>query len=631
MSGIAIAAILFLAVIGYGAMLFKALRIREFESPWTAYGLCFAAGFGLIGWLVFTIGITGHLSTTLLWGFTGLGLLGLWAMQGHSYASQTAEPTTIVHVGLAALLAIIGFFDVMQAMAPPSDADSLAYHFALPKQFIQAGEIFFVPRAIDGAVPLLVQMGYIPALALGGEQALTFWVMSSSWALYILVYGLARTRMSVAWSLAVTIAVATTPTMIYGSGSGQVEVRIALFVLLAAWAAARAIKTKHMRYLILCGIAAGLYGGSKYVGLVFMASTGVVILMQPKWFRVGLVYSAVAVIAAGQWYLWNYLHTGDPIFPVLFPLIGISDPAIWDMAHHRLLKDVFFAAETPIPITPIGLLSYPFIATFFPPHNLDAGRAGLGPFMVLLLPFVLVVIASRKLQWQWNRMTIWSAIVIGFVALWFFVGSPQRIRHLLPIWPLALLLMFFATQKCAKAWNVQPAMGVIIAAVLCIQVGGSVLFGIKFLDVAMGRISPAEFRENTISHFAPVPWLNANLDQNNRVLTTERLHLYDLDVPVFFAQDVAQALIPIHPSLGTETLVQSMTKQNITHVVVYTLPSPENTKYPEPFSYLVKRQCLKKIHAGPSTAIASRTLAGQKSTLQFHVLQFMPYSCLPDS
>lgn len=610
-------------------MLFKAFRIRAFESQWAAYGLCFAAGFGLIGWLIFTIGITANLSTIFLWGLVGLGLLGLWAARDHTYKPTTTEPTTVVHIGLAILLAIVGFFDVMQAMAPPSDADSLAYHFALPKQFIQAGEIFFVPRAIDGAVPLLVQMGYVPALALGGEQALTFWVMLSSWALYILVYGLARTHMSAAWSLAVTLAVATTPTVIYGSGSGQVEVRIALFVLLAAWAAAKALKTGLLRYVIICGIAAGLYGASKYVGLIFMTSTAIVIMMQPRWFRAGFIFSVAAVIAGGQWYLWNFLKTGDPVFPMLFPLVGVSDPMIWNADYSQMLKDVFFASETPIPVTPFGFLSYPFIATFNPPFHLDAGRTGLGPFMILLLPFVLAATFSRRTEFKWNNIAVWSAIVIGFFALWFFAGSPQRIRHLLPVWPLALVLMFFAVHHCAKAWKMERAFGIVILGVLVIQVSGAGIFGIKFIDVALGQVTPSEFRENTISHFAPVRWLNENLKPTDKVMTPERQHLFDLKIPSFFAQEFAQAIIPINPEFGSSHMVARMSQQGITHVVAYSNPNAPVIQLQGNYQYLFDQQCIQEIHSGPSNAIASRTLAGQKVALKYHVFEFTPDRCLP--
>ena len=36
---------------------------------------------------------------------------------------------------------IILFFDLIEAPLPPSDADTLAYHFALPKQFLECHEV----------------------------------------------------------------------------------------------------------------------------------------------------------------------------------------------------------------------------------------------------------------------------------------------------------------------------------------------------------------------------------------------------------------------------------------------------------------------------------------------------------
>lgn len=628
--GILVAVLLALSVIGYGALMFKALRIRDLGSPWLVFGLTFAAGYGTMGWLVFTIGAASILSNGVLWALVGVGLSGLITLRGVIPVAATSQ-ITAPQVGLLLMFGVVGVFDVMQALAPPSDADSLAYHFALPKQFLAAGEIFFVPRAIDGAVPLLVQMGYIPALGLGGELALTFWAMLTSWALYILVYGLARTKMSVAWSLTTALAVATTPTVIYGSGSGQVEVRIALFVLLAAWAAVRAIETGQARYLILCGAAVGFYGASKYFGLIFMASTGIVVIMQRRWFRAGAIYSVAAVIAASQWYLWNFLHTGDPVFPMLFPVLGVSDPMIWNADYHQMLKDVFFASETPVPISIFGFMSYPFIATFDPPFHLDAGRTGLGPLMALLMPFALAMAWSRRIPIHWNDAAVWSAIVIGFFALWFFVGSPQRIRHLLPVWPLALILMVYATQCCARDWKAERSTALVIFGVMVIQLGGVAVFGLKFYDIASGRISPTEFRERTISHFAPVPWLNENLDRDDRVMTTERQHLYDLQIPSFFAQEFAQAVIPVNPAFGTDQMIERMVEQRITHVVLYTAPNAQDAPLPGNYEYLKKLGCLQPVHSGSSNAIASRTLAGQSSTLTFHVFGFTPERCRPGS
>ena len=72
---------------------------------------------------------------------------------------------------LAGVLALVLIFDLFEALAPPADADTMAYHFAIPKNFLRAGGIYFIPRVTDGAIPLLLHMTFIPPMALGGELA----------------------------------------------------------------------------------------------------------------------------------------------------------------------------------------------------------------------------------------------------------------------------------------------------------------------------------------------------------------------------------------------------------------------------------------------------------------------------
>ena len=85
----------------------------------------------------------------------------------------------------------------MEGIAPPADADTLAYHFTIPKQFLEAGRIEFIPRALEGAIPLIVQMTYVPALGLGGEMALTLWTMATGWAAAALLFVLCRKHLGV--------------------------------------------------------------------------------------------------------------------------------------------------------------------------------------------------------------------------------------------------------------------------------------------------------------------------------------------------------------------------------------------------------------------------------------------------
>ena len=139
---------------------------------------CFPVGFGFLGWILFFAGLVGFfssfgLSVTLLAGVPGLYLL--YKDQLCSYKIPNFPRLNARLIFPLVLLAASILFDVLEALLPPADADSLAYHFALPKFFLQNEELVFVPRAADGAIPLLTQLTFLPVLGLGGELSMTLW------------------------------------------------------------------------------------------------------------------------------------------------------------------------------------------------------------------------------------------------------------------------------------------------------------------------------------------------------------------------------------------------------------------------------------------------------------------------
>ncbi len=81
-------------------------------------------------------------------------------------------------------------------------------------------------------------------------------------------------------------------------------------------------------------MAAGFYAGAKFTGLPFLLACALPLLLGKAWFRGGLIYGAVALVAGGQWYLWGWVHTGDPVFPSLFAVLGLPDSDIWNATQH---------------------------------------------------------------------------------------------------------------------------------------------------------------------------------------------------------------------------------------------------------------------------------------------------------
>ena len=145
------------AGLGFGAAVLRVLELDQDITPGEHWTLSFAIGLGVLGWLVFPIGVAGLLSAGPLWTLLLAGSLGVFLLREGGVPILKGNPDAIGKALLALLCAAL-FLDFAEALAPPADADSLAYHFNWPKRFITAGEIAFIPQAWTGAVPLLIQM-----------------------------------------------------------------------------------------------------------------------------------------------------------------------------------------------------------------------------------------------------------------------------------------------------------------------------------------------------------------------------------------------------------------------------------------------------------------------------------------
>ncbi len=197
-----------LCCLGLGAAILRLFRITDALSPGERLTWAFAVGFGALGWLLFFLGVAGRFSAGPLLILLVTGACGSVLLRGSAAPSKRVDSPSSFGAAdfvLMAGMAIAVGFNLLEGLAPPADADTLAYHFALPKQFLQAGTLEFVPRAVDGAVPLLVQMTYVPVLGLGGEGALTLWTMVSEWAATALVFVVCRRRLDRRWSLATAL------------------------------------------------------------------------------------------------------------------------------------------------------------------------------------------------------------------------------------------------------------------------------------------------------------------------------------------------------------------------------------------------------------------------------------------
>ncbi len=613
------------AAIGFGAMLLRALGLLQRTTPAEQWTMSFIFGMGLIGWFGFWLGVFGLLKPFYLWAMLIAGLAGLPLL---AMVRPAVPPNRLFHAGLLGLLALVLLLDLIEALPPPTDADTIAYHFALAKLFVNTGGLIFIPRAVDGAVPLLLQMTYVPVLALGGETALTLWTMVSGWSLGLCTYVLARRWLDPTMSLLVALATLTLPTVLYGGGSGQIETRTACFVCACAWALMR-LRTepdKIASWAAAAGFAAGFFVGAKYLGLLFGAASAITLIVTRPRPTAIAAFALASILGGFQWYAWNWHNTGDPLFPLLYRWLP-SDPS-WTAAHDAVFQRDFYPSEQAVPQTLAWLFAYPFWATLSPADQIESGRVGFGPLGLFLLPIALLGAWTERRRILTSPLMVMLLLVGLNYLLWWFTSSSQRLRHLLPLMPLLLILLVIPARRLAG--SVTALRTPLIAAfgvTLAFQIALQSVFTANAIQFLRSGESRQAFLDRVLPDQIPLRDIARLIDPNkSKVMIFDRHIAFYADFPVFLGHVLHAPIVELHPDLvRPASLFAAMENQGITHLLAHESGMEGRLALPA-IQTLLDSGCLRPIRHWSYRTIASRTLPEEGSTKGVRLLALQP-SC----
>jgi 4-amino-4-deoxy-L-arabinose transferase-like glycosyltransferase len=618
------------ASFGSGALLLRLTSTYLSFSYLERLVISFILGIGVIGWSVFYLALTGYLSpNNLIVCLIGLSC-GVIFLRSPPLTALPFKAPDLVGMVLIGAIALIAAYDLFEGLAPPADGDSLAYHFALPKLFLNSGELVPVYQAVEGAIPLLQQMTYLAALGIGGEQAMTLWVMVTGWGAAFTVYIVARRFVGNNWSLAIALIFLSTPAVVYGAGSGQVEVRNSSFVLIAALAIGLARKENLLRFALLAGLAAGFFVASKYTGLVFAASAGTLLLFKKDWFRHCIVFSAAVLVAGSQWYGWNTWNTGDPVFPLLYGRLEYLPTVPWNELIHEIYNDGI--GEKSISTDLFWFIFYPFKATLYPDPSFESLRTGFGPLVLLVLPLSLYGLWHFRDRLQGHILATIGAICLISYSVWFFLGPSLRIRHLLPLYPILLICISVAAIRLIQAkTDFRFALIGAFAITILIHFTGATVFASNYVRYSLLGEGRSSFLNRTVSQFKIVPDINKRLDQNDRLLVSIRQLVYHFTVPVFYANPFTQVEVELHAkATDPKILWRQLKQQKISHMLVQMRFGESNYTYgyDRMVDQLRRKKCLKLEEEYSVTALRSRTIRGLgEYETQFSLVELTPGSC----
>lgn len=532
-----------------GRVLLSLLRLGQQTNRWEHAALATALGAAVLSQVVFYLGWAGWLDRQsvfiLMPAVVWLALLAmehrrfariftLRKRQPASLATPPAEPSPEgVFSGPAWLVWLLAFsFPVLLGgMLPPIEFDVLEYHLQAPKEFYQSGRIEFLPHNVYGNMPLGAEMFALWGMALSGDWwhgGLAGKTVTAVFALLTALglYGAGRRTGGPCRAWAAAVLFLSVPWVVQVSTLGLVDVVLGAYLFFAVWlllepsvtnaGSQTASQPLGWRRALAVGLLAGGAAACKYTGLIFA------VLPLAAWIawrhrrrpttaaRSLAAFAGGVLLAGAGWYLKNAVTAGNPLYPLLYDLLG---GAAWSAEQNARWVRVHRPHDFSLPTLAADV------------WGVLLGSEWLSP---LLIPAALLggIAAYRNRR---LRPLVW--MIIYLLAVW-WLFTHRIDRFWLPCVPLAALLGAFGVCRLADHHpRVVPwGTAFLLAATWIVATssgGGDNRYFVPLDELRTARMAPGVRAINRLADdLAP---------SQAAVLSVGDAAVFDVEIPVVYA------------------------------------------------------------------------------------------------
>lgn len=539
---------------GLGRAVWKML---DFPETPEAHSAAFALGAGLWATALWTLGWAGGLRP---W---PMALLAGAVFTSAFPALRRLRPRPVFDFGSSipralagALIAYALFHAAVVALAPPVDADALAYHLTLPKLYLAQGSTEGISWLPFSRWPHLASVLSALALALGlvNGPALLSWAAAAF--LLAAVYRVARAELGEPEAVLACAVLIVQPVIADFAGTPRVESWWALFNFLAVTAAWRWHSSGKRRALLLAGIFAGLGAAVKLMGVIVLLSLAAwSFLRQGGGFRrragAAALFLGAGFAVVGPWYLKCWIETGNPVWPFFPELLGDRFGAVYMLP--RFLARNHWPADVDLAF----LLQRGAAHLAAPTLLLAAARAcRLFPAWPGFLAFQALLFA------QYAALAGWSYEFWRYCAPWMPAMAMLAAWGAVYLWRSGGLSRVLGS--CLIIFSLAPVLGLR---------HGNELFAVLGLrsTIFPGRPAREVFLERSVPFAAAFGAVNAWYERAGRpkvkiLLLTENCSFY-LDAPYQWGHWFFQGLLPYEELSGAASLDARLKAMQISHIL----------------------------------------------------------------
>ena len=531
-------------------------------------GLCAAA----VMWLGLADALRARWIALLLAAMLAAGArdLAAWARQALAALRTATLPTGArPHLALALLVCGAGwiFFRL-----PPVFFDALVYHVGLPQQYLVRGGLEYLPHSHYSALPANAEMLYTLGLGLSGEmlaQLLSWWI--GMLAALSVAAECASLLPGAGWIG--FAALAGMPVLLFMGAHSGTDHLVALFIFQALMSGRLWKERGEIRWLALTAALLGFAAGTKYTALYHAAPLALLWLGRgagtsaPRALRravLGLAGRAAMVIAigaalAGPWYVRNWLHTGNPVYPAFYSVLGGSD---WSSESARkVAEDVRHGAGRDL--TAAGVLSIPWDLVIHPQRFGALGEAGRG-FWIFLLGAGYALLRRPDLR----RLGVYAAMVLPF-----WLATSLNLRYILPL--LSVVQMLAGVGLAELARRSRPAARLVaLGCAACVAANLWVFLVTEQQVFAPARLLAGAtdrdaYLQEIVTYYPAARKVNAELPQSARLLLVGETRVFYFERPVVAssAYDRAAIVDIVRAGGSVDGALCELSRRGFTHLV----------------------------------------------------------------
>lgn len=523
-------------------------------------------GFGIYGMTIFILGIVGLLRGPylLLLLFAGsiltLKNIGFFKKLADSVISFKTQNLSYFTKFLLATTAIFFVLNTFLSLAPIHKIDSIAYHFTLPKQYLEAGRIFEIEGYFYSHFPQHSEMINLFIMALRSDISATLYSSYFGILCAALLFSIARKYFSKETALLSATLFYSSSFVSWVVAGNFVEPAWTFLALLSFHSLTVYLEKKSTTHLILSGIFLGIAFSCKFLAVYCFAAISLYFIykgLSDKGSKHRLLvdvplWLGMIIITGLPWYMKNLLMTGNSFFPLFFETLGGKG---WTNGVNEVLLSSMYSFGYGRSI--LSFISLPFTMTlkgtpFF--HGFL-----IGPLILSFSPFALLDKVNIK------KVLLLCSIAFVYVFLW-FMGT-QQARFLFPILPVLMLLTVLGFEKIVKfhkKWVGHIAKFIIVLfiissfRVVVSNVGRS-------FKVVTGMETKDEFLSKMAPDYVPALWMNENLKKDDKVLFYG-FGQYYLNIPYMAGGYGVQGNLDYSAFKNTEAFYQKVRSLGITHV-----------------------------------------------------------------